>query len=193
VIPSSPAVDVAENEITTLIRRWQAGDSAALDRLLAEVYADLRTMARRQLHGERASTLQPTALVHDVLLRLMERDAPPISDSAHFFKMAARMMRNLLVDRARRARADKHGGELDRLDILDIMQLPMSADTDIERLDASLADLEAIEPTLARIVELRYFVGLKVREVAGLLGIDESTVYRDWALARVWLREHMTQ
>lgn len=192
MIPSSPAVDDAENEITTLIRRWQAGDAAALDRLLAEVYADLRIMARRQLHGERASTLQPTALVHDVLLRLMERDAPPIGDSVHFFKMAARMMRNLLVDRARRARADKHGGQLDRLDILDIMQLPMSADTDIERLDASLADLEAIEPTLARIVELRYFVGLKVREVAGLLGIDESTVYRDWALARVWLREHMT-
>jgi RNA polymerase sigma factor (TIGR02999 family) len=193
VIPSLPAVDDSANEITTLIRRWQTGEAAALDRLLAEVYADLRTMARRQLHGERASTLQPTALVHDVLLRLMERDAPPISDSVHFFKMAARMMRNLLVDRARRARADKHGGELDRLDILDIMQLPMSADTDIERLDASLADLEAIEPTLARIVELRYFVGLKVREVAGLLGIDESTVYRDWALARVWLREHMTQ
>lgn len=183
----------SESEITTLIRGWQSGDLLAFDQLLPRVYADLRVMARRQLQGERASTLQPTALVHDVLLRLMEHEAPFIADSSHFFRMAARIMRNLLVDRARRARANKHGGQLVRLDLLEAMALPIPADTDIEQLDAALEDLESIEPALAHIVELRYFVGLTVREVAQLLEIDESTVYRDWALARVWLREQMTK
>ncbi|HUD41918.1 MAG TPA: ECF-type sigma factor [Dokdonella sp.] len=179
------------DDTTALIQRWQNGDAAAFDQLLSLIYADLRAIARRQLRGERATTLQPTALVNDVLLRMIERGAAPISDGTHFFKVAARAMRHFLVDRARRASTEKHGGQLERLELLEVMELPMSADTDVQRLDAALVDLEAIEPALARIVELRYFVGLTVREVAGVLGVDESTVYRDWALARVWLRDHL--
>lgn len=188
---TTPDPTVPADDTTALIQRWQNGDAAAFDQLLSLIYADLRAIARRQLRGERATTLQPTALVNDVLLRMIERGAAPITDGTHFFKVAARAMRHFLVDRARRASTEKHGGQLERLELLEVMELPMSADTDVQRLDAALVDLEAIEPALARIVELRYFVGLTVREVAGVLGVDESTVYRDWALARVWLREHL--
>ncbi|MBO9663306.1 ECF-type sigma factor [Dokdonella sp.] len=180
-----------DDSITLLLHRWRSGDVEALDHLLPKVYADLRALARSQLRGNRGSTLQPTALVHDMLLRFMQGSKVSLNDSAHFFKAAARTMRNLLADRARRAQTDKHGGGYQRTDLLDVLQLPVPAETDLELLDAALTDLETIKPDLARIVELRYFVGLKVHEVAALLGVDESTVYRDWAFARAWLRERM--
>ena len=179
------------DDITQLIQRWQSGDAAALDRLLPQVYADLRAMAARRLSVETPMTWQPTALVHDVLLRLLATDTLHIQDRAHLFRVAARVMRNLLIDRARQARTERHGGDRERIDLLDAAQLPIPQDTDLERLDEALDDLESVEPRLARIVELRYFIGLTVQEVAGVLAVDERTVYREWALARVWLREQI--
>lgn len=179
------------DEITLLIHRWQSGDTTALDQLLPQVYAELRAMAASSLARQGPSTLQPTALVHDVLLRLLGTHTLHFDDRRDLFKVSARVMRNLLIDRARQNKSEKYGGQLERVDLLDAMQLPIPRDTDLEKLDVALDDLEVVDPKLARIVELRYFVGLKTHEVAQVLGVDERTVYRDWALARLWLREQL--
>ncbi len=189
-IPSPPAHNA--DVITQLIKDWQAGEDAALDRLLPLVYADLRTMAARQLaEHDGHATLQPTALVHDVLVRLLEASPHGIANGIHLFNVAGRMMRQILVDRARRAHAEKRGGEWRREDLFVAMQLPIPETTDLALLDEAISGLEQVDERLARIVELRYFVGLSVPAVAKVLDVDERTVYRDWALARLWLREHI--
>lgn len=178
--------------VTSLIHRWQAGEDAALDRLLPLVYADLRNMAARNLTDHQGHvTLQPTALVHDVFVRLLEAKSQEIVDSTHLFHMAGRIMRQILVDRARRSGTDKRGGRWRREDLVAAMQLPIPDNTDLERVDEAISALEQVDERLARIVELRYFVGLSVAAVAKVLAVDERTVYRDWALARIWLREHV--
>ncbi|MCR6702711.1 MAG: ECF-type sigma factor [Dokdonella sp.] len=178
-------------EITVLLGRWQAGDRVALDALLPRVYAELRAMAAGSLAGQAQVTLQPTALVNDVLMRLLEAQDLQFQSHRDLFKVAGRIMRNLLIDHARHTRAEKRGGGLERVDLIEAMQLPIPRDTDLEKLDAALGELEAVDPRLARTVELRYFVGLSVRELAGVMGVDERTVYRDFALARLWLRDQL--
>jgi len=184
-VPSPP------DHITQLIEKWQAGDAAALDRLLPHIYIDLRAMAARLLAGESASTLQPTELVHDTLLKFLGVDTFRINDREHFFRLFAKLMRNLVVDRVRQIKARKRGGEWERVDMLEAVQLPLPLDMDAELLHAAIDDLEAVEPRLARIVELRYFVGLTMEDIAKALSVDERTVYRDWAVARGWLREQV--
>ena len=183
---------MAESDVTQLLHRWHDGDTGALDRLLPHVYADLRAMAARRLHAHDGhATLQPTALVHELILRLLGVSAPDLADRTHFFNLAGRVMRQLLVDRARRSAADKHGGQWRRESMDVALNLPIPDDLDVQHLDEALVALEAMEPRMAKIVELRYFVGLSVAEVANVLAVDERTVYRDWAMARAWLRERI--
>lgn len=185
--------DPAQHEVTRCLQRWSGGDRQALDALLPHVYRELRAMARRELSGHRGhDTLQPTALVHDVWLRLLDAErAPRFDDRRHLFNTAARIMRQLLVDRARRAACDKHGGGWKRDQFLCAMDLPMAQDTTLPALDEALRALERLQPRLAQVVELRCFAGLSVAEVARLLTLEERTVYRDWAAARAWLRDRL--
>ncbi|PZQ17450.1 MAG: RNA polymerase subunit sigma-70 [Rhodanobacter denitrificans] len=179
-------------EVTRWIQAWQAGDARALDKLLPLVYADLRAIAARRLaDGPRQDTLQPTALVHDVFVRLVEANGLRIEDGSHLFNVVGGMMRRLLIDRARHGAAGKHGGELRRADFDEALDLPLPETDGLAALDAALDRLAEIEPRLARIVELRYFVGLTVPEVAAVLEVDKRTVYRDWAFARNWLRTEL--
>lgn len=179
-------------EATALVQRWSAGDGKALEQLLPLVYADLRAIARRELSGHRGhETLQPTALVNDVFLRLLGGDPPQLQSRAHLFNAAARVMRQLLVDRARKAASEKHGGLWRRDDFSEALNLPIPDETYLPELDAALSELAQIDERMAKVVELRYFVGLSVAEVAQLLEVEERTIYRDWAAARAWLRDRL--
>lgn len=174
-----------------LLSRWQAGEARALDELLPLVYADLRAMARRELRDHRGhDTLQATALVNDVFLRLLG-SAPPLHSRAHLFNTAARVMRQLLVDRARRAASDKHGGGWRRDEFDRALDLPIPEHTRLPDLDDALRGLAQLDERMAQVVELRYFTGLSAAETARVLGVDERTVYRDWAAARAWLRDRL--
>ena len=181
------------DDITHLMQRWSAGDGSALDALLPKVYAELRRLARIQLGRQQGhDTLQATALVNDVLLKLIDRDVPQRLESrAHLYNTAARMMRQLLVDRARSANADKHGGGWLRDDFTRALELPIPEQTRLPELDAALDELAKLEPRMAQVVELRYFIGLSVAEVAAMLELEERTVYRDWAAARAWLKDRL--
>ena len=181
------------DDITQLVQRWSAGEAGALDRLLPMVYAELRRLARIQLGKQQGhDTLQATALVNDVLLKLIDRDAPQaLQNRAHLYNTAARMMRQMLVDRARSAAADKHGGGWLRDDFTRALDLPIPEQTRLPELDAALNELATLEPRMAQVVELRYFIGLSVAEVAAMLELEERTVYRDWAAARAWLRDRL--
>lgn len=175
-----------------MLHRWQQGDPEALDHLLPSVYDDLRALAASRLSSHSGHpTLQPTALLNEMFLRLIGAENIRINDRDHLFKLAARTMRQILVDRARRSARDKHGGDLQRSDLTEALHLPLPEGSNLEEIDAALIALEQLDERLARIVELRFFVGLSVPEVASVLKIDERTVYRDWSLARSWLRQRL--
>lgn len=183
---------MGSGEVTELVRRWRDGDGDALSSLLPLVYADLRRMAAQQLRSNIGhDTLQPTALVNDVFVRLLGAERVDITDRKHFFTTAAKLMRQVLVDRARAKSRDKRGGDWQRVDLVEAAALPIDADTDLPALDEALRKLAQLDPRVAEVVELRCFGGLEVSEVAALLGIDERTVYRDWAMARSWLRQQL--
>ncbi|PZQ11195.1 MAG: RNA polymerase subunit sigma [Rhodanobacter denitrificans] len=186
-----PAVARAMDD---LLARARAGDPSALDELLPLVYADLRGMAARIMGRWRGQdTLQPTALVHDVFLRLVEAKEPVrLDDAAHFFGLASRIMRQLLVDRARRSGTDKRGVGWTRVDFEEALNCPeLSSSETTLTVDKALDALADVDTRLAAIVELRFFAGLSVPAVASILGLDKRTVYRDWALAKIWLRERL--
>jgi RNA polymerase sigma factor (TIGR02999 family) len=182
-----------EGDITGWLARWGEGDLAALDRLLPQVYDELRRLAAHELRGHRHhDTLQPTALVHDVFVRLLGARSVDIRDRKHLFTTAAKLMRQVLVDRARAAQRDKRGGgQWQRVEFIEAMALPIEPDTHLPSLDAALAELAVLDARMAQIVELRCFTGLEVAEVARLLEVDERTVYRDWAMARAWLKDRL--
>lgn len=184
------SVQPDDGEITRALARWSDGDAGALDAMLPRVYDELRRLAAQTLGGHRDhQTLQPTALVHDVFVRLLGAEAVAIRSRKHLFTTAAKLMRQILVDRARAAGRDKRGGgQWQRVDFIEAMALPIDADTELPALDRALAELATLDPRMAEVVELRCFVGLEVAEVAGVLGVDERTVYRDWALAKAWLK-----
>jgi RNA polymerase sigma factor (TIGR02999 family) len=182
----------SHGSVTQLLHRWHAGDREALDRLLPLVYADLRRIAARQLRSnEGHATLQATALVNDVLLRLLDRPAASFESTAHLLNAAARMMRQQLVARSREAGSIKRGGGWRRDDLAAAMDLPIPDDTDLAELDRALDELEGFDARMARVVELRYFVGLSMAEVAASLGVVERTAQRDMASAQAWLRERL--
>jgi RNA polymerase sigma factor (TIGR02999 family) len=180
------------DHVTQWLHRWREGDARALDRLLPFVYADLRRIAAGMLKSTPGhATLQTTALVHDVLLRLLGREPAQFEDTAHLLNASARMMRQVLVDRARKAHSDKRGGGWLRDDFEAALELPIPDHTDLSALDLALDELEAVHERMAKVVELRYFVGLEVGEIAATLGINERTARRDWVAAREWLRDRL--
>lgn len=181
-----------DDSVTRWLQRWRDGDALALERLLPLVYADLRRIAASALRGHHGhATLQPTALVHEVMLRLLGAGSIDFADSAHWFNSAARMMRQILVDRARAAAAGKRGGDWVREEFTDALELPLPDDVDLITLDAALDELEQADARMAQVVQLRYFVGLGMGELAAALGISERTAQRDWIAAREWLRERL--
>ena len=175
------------HEFTSLLAAWRAGDQAARDRLVGMAYPELRAIARRQLSNERGDhTLQPTALVNEAYMRLARMDRIGWQDRVHFVRMAARLMREILVDHARRHGAGKRdGGERIPLTQLELVEPAM--DLDLVALDAALERLAAVDPARAQLVELRYFGGLTIEEAAEALQVSPATAKRHWQSARAWL------
>lgn len=177
------------HEVTEWLLRWTAGEPEALDRLLPLVYEECRRVASRQLRAERPDhTLNPTALVHEMYIRLVDQQRANWQNRAQFFGVVARTMRRVLVDHARARQARKRGGGRTLVSIGDAHDPPdQSVTTDIQAIDEALSRLARLDPEQERIVELRFFAGLTVEETAHVLGRSARTVKREWALARAWL------
>ena len=172
--------------VTRLLHAWSAGEAGALERLVPRVYPELRRVARNHLRREaRGQTLQPTALVNEIYLRLAEVSRLEWRDRAHFFALCSRLMRQILVDAARARRAAKRGGGAIRVTFDD--RIDLSAPSDLLALDEALTALQEHDPRKSRVVELRFFGGLSLEEVAHVLDVSVGTVRRDWSLARAWL------
>ena len=175
-------------EITTLLKAWGGGDQAALDRLAERVYGELRALARWHMKNERPdNTLQTTALVHEVYVRLVDTSKIEWHERAQFFAMAAQMMRRILVDAARARRSQKRGGMAVKVDLDETAVLSPGRDRSILALDEALAEFSQVAPRQAKVVELRYFGGLTEEEIVAVLNVSPRTVRRDWDLARAWL------
>ncbi len=175
-------------EVTSLLRRWRAGDEAALDALAPLVYDELKRLARSALRGKpSSSTLQPTVLVHELFVRLLGRPALDLEDRHHFFALAARMLRQLLVDQARIRQARKRGGGCLTVDAAAAGLATAPRGIDLLDLDRALAKLRRREPEVERLVEIRFFAGLTIPEAAVVLSRSEASLARDWALARAFL------
>ena len=178
--------------VTALLLRWRQGDMAALDQLVPVVYDELRRVARAHLRAERNPSLQPTALVHELYLRLVDRDSMIIRDRTHFFAIAARLMRQILVDHARRRLADKRGGGVTIIGLDELMEPPRTPGVDVLVIDEALDQLMSIDARLCRVVELRFFGGLNIEETAEALEVSAATVERDWAMAKAWLFQRLS-
>ena len=173
---------------TQLLVAWGGGDSGAFDRLLPIVNAELRRLARRHLARERPGhTLQPTALVNEAYLRLVDVRKLRWESRAHFFAMAARIMRRILVDHARARDSAKRGGDVARVSLNEALAVSVAPDHDLMALDEALTRLEKVHPRKSRVVELRFFGGLSVEESAEALHVSTDTVKRDWRFAKLWL------
>jgi RNA polymerase sigma factor (TIGR02999 family) len=178
------------NEITQILERANEGDPKAAEELLPLVYEELRRLAAQRMASEAPGhTLQPTALVHEAWLRLGGDVQPQWENRAHFFGAAAEAMRRILIDRARRRKAQRHGGGQERIDIdeLDIIS-PAQSDDEMLGVNHALDRLAEVEPAKAQLVKLRYFAGMSIEEAAGALGISAPTAKRWWRYARAWLR-----
>ena len=179
-------------EVTSLLKAWSDGDQSALGRLTAVVYAELRRLARRHMRGERASqTLQATALVNEVYLRLVDIKDVDWQHRAQFFALSAQIMRNILVDAARTRGADKRGGQAVSVSVDDVPLLSPEPDAFILALDDALKAFSQVAPRQARVVELRYFGGMSEEETAEVLKTSPRTVRRDWQFARAWLQREL--
>lgn len=179
--------------VTQWLAAWRHGDDHARDRLFAAVYPQLREIASRFLQHERGDhTLEPTALVNELALRLLGSEPIAYSDRTHFFALAAQMMRRILIDHARARVAEKRGGIQQRVNLSSIEEgrtAPHSED--VLMLDEALSKLEQADGRAARVVELRFFGGLREQEVADILGVSVITVKRDWKVARAWLVDQL--
>ncbi len=183
---------MAEN-ITYLLVKWSEGDKSAFDRLLPLVYDELRRLARSYLRGHVGHSLQPTALVHEAYLRLINQDQVSWENRAQFFGLAAKVMRGLLVDHARQAKADKRGGGNYSVSLSEADRFGQQKDLDLIALDEALDKLSALEPRHCQVVEMKFFAGLTIEETSVALGISHATVERDWSLARAWLHHELTR
>ena len=181
-------------QATLLLLAWRNGDEGALPRLTQLLYQELHQIARRYMRAERpGATLQPTALLNELYLRLIDVQHVAWNDRAHFVAVAANLMRRILIDAARARRSLKRGGELWRTSIGAAMALPNVPKPDVLDLDAALETLEKTDPRKAKVVELRYFGGLTVEETAEALGIAEKTVQLDWRAAKGLLAHHLSR
>ena len=181
----------AHKPVSELLLRWRGGENAALEGLLPLVYNELRQVAHHYLQGERPGhTLQSTALVHEAYLRLVAQQPLQLQNRAHFFAVAAQLMRQILVDYARNRRAAKRRYDC-KITLDEAVELPQQRDLDLFALDDALKELARLDSQQARIVELRFFGGLSIEETSDVLEISPATVKRDWATARAWLYREM--
>ncbi|HKE56690.1 MAG TPA: sigma-70 family RNA polymerase sigma factor [Pyrinomonadaceae bacterium] len=179
--------------VTQLLLGWGNGDKEALDQLMPIVYDELRRQAARYLRRERAGhTLQTTALINEAYIRLVDQKRVHWQNRAHFFGIAAKMMRRILVDHARTKKRAKRGGSDVRVSLADATLVSKSRDLDIVALDQALERLGKVDEQQARVVELRFFSGLTVEETAEVLSISAATVKRDWSMAKAWLHREIT-
>lgn len=182
----------SSSQVSKLLVNWREGDEAAREALIPLVYDELRRLARRHLRRERPDhTLQSAALVHEAYLRLIRQDQPQWHNRAHFFGVAAQLMRHILVDHARNRAAAKRGAGAPRLTLDPEVALPQERHVDLVKLDDALNELAALDLQQSRVVELRFFGGLSIEETSVALGISAATVKREWATARAWLRREM--
>lgn len=189
----APSARAATEDVTSLLQVWSEGDERAFDRLIPLVYDELHRMAHRYLARESADvSLQATGLVNEVCLRMLGWDPVSWQSRGHFYGVSAQMMRRILVDIARRRRAERRGGAgvvhvpVDEVDVPD-----EPPDADLEGLDRAIADLAARDARKAQVVELKFFGGLSMEDIAQTLGVSLRTVHNDWAFARAWLYRAM--
>jgi RNA polymerase sigma factor (TIGR02999 family) len=183
---------LSSERINKLLLNWGQGDQAAREALIPLVYDELRRLARRHLRRERPDhTLQSAALVNEAYLRLISQDQPNWQNRAHFFGVAAQIMRHILVDHARNRAAAKRGAGAPRLSLDAEVALPQGREMDLVVLDDALNHLADLDPKQSRLVELRFFGGLSIEETSVVLGVSPATVKREWATARAWLQREM--
>lgn len=182
----------SSERVSKLLLNWGKGDQGAREALIPLVYDELRRLARRYLRRERPDhTLQSAALVNEAYLRLIRQEHPQWQNRAHFFGVAAQLMRHILVDHARNRAAAKRGAGAPRLTLDPDVALPQERDVDLIALDDALNQLAALDPQQSRLVELRFFGGLSIEETSVVLGVSPATVKREWATARAWLQREM--
>jgi RNA polymerase sigma factor (TIGR02999 family) len=184
---------IKANEVTHLLLAWQEGEAGAEDALFPLVYEELKRIARQYLRREREGhTLQPTALVHEAYLRLVDQTRVEWQNRAQFYGVAATMMRRILVNHARDQAAEKRGGGAQRLSLDDATISIERGGTDLVALDEALEHLATFDPRKSRVVELLYFGGLETKEAAEVLSVSEKTIQRDWQMARMWLYRELS-
>lgn len=182
------------HEVTRLLLNWSKGDRASLDQLMPVVYRELRKLAASYLRGERPGhTLQPTALINEAYLRLIDQTFPEWQDRKHFYGVAAQLMRQILVEHARSHGAAKRGGGVQNLALDEALDYSRERASELVELDGALTELAALDERKARIIELRYFGGLSVEETAGLLDISAATVGREQRMAQAWLHRELAK
>jgi len=183
-----------QEEIADLLQSWSQGDQGAIDKLAPLVYDELHRLAKRYMSDERPGhTLQTTALLNEAYLRLVHSSHPNWEGRSHFFGVCAQVMRRILVDWARSRQAVKRGGDVSALDLNEALAAATQPGTDLVAIDDALESLASLDPRKARVVELRFFGGLSVKETAELLKVSEETVHRDWKLAKSWLRRELSR
>lgn len=181
-----------QGQVTALLSAWRVGNAQALEQLIPIVYDELRRIAARSMRNEQPGhTLQATALVHEAYMRLAKEQDRTWENRAHFFAVAAQVMRNLLVDHARAAKRSKRGGGAVQTTLDEASGIVTADPDDLLALDEALSRLSAVDPRAGRIVELRYFVGLSNAEIAAVLQTSEKTVKRDWSAAKAWLQAEL--
>ena len=188
------AIREPTQEVTALLLAWRTGDDDALARLTPLVYNELHRLAHRYMRGEQAAhPLQTTALVNEAYIRLVDSRRVGWQNRAHFFAVAAQLMRRILVDIVRHHRFQKRGGDLQRVSLADRFELAAPINTDIVAVDDALQALARLDPRKARVVELRFFSGLSLEETAEALNVSTDTVGRDWRAAKAWLTRELTR
>jgi RNA polymerase sigma factor (TIGR02999 family) len=187
-----PLNEPAPHEITKLLRDWSGGDSTALDRLIPMVYNELHRLAHQHMRREQAGhMLQTSALINEAYLRLVDQPEVTFENRAHFFGIAARLMRQILVDEARKRNSAKRGGGAIQVSLAEATTVAQEQAANVVALDKALKGLERIDVRQSEIVELRFFGGLSIDETAEVLKVSPGTVMRDWTFARAWLRNEM--
>ena len=185
---------MAANQVTVLLRKWSEGDATALEQLTPLVYEELHRLAHQHMRRESAGhILQTSALINEAYVRLVDQPRIQWESRAHFFGIAARLMRRILVDDARKRNSAKRGGSLIQVPLDEVENLAHQQATNVVAIDEALQRLEAIDARQSQIVELRFFGGLSIDETANLLDVSPGTVMRDWTFARAWLRNEMRE
>jgi RNA polymerase sigma factor (TIGR02999 family) len=188
------SASISPHEVSELLVRWRGGDATALDSLIPILYGELRKLARAYLRRERPNhTLQSAALVHEAYLRLAGSTSANWQNRAHFFGVAARLMREILVDHARGRGAAKRGAGASEITLSEALSIPQERNVDLVLLDDALRRLALLDERQCRIVELRFFAGLSIEDTSEALGISAATVSREWTTARLWLRREIAR